>query len=83
MTVASLQQEEYNITHCIVYLSILFWFFDGVIDIDISISSLPPAVPTSTYSESVFSCWVKVVNHHTRVSGVDSVDCTLHSPNLN
>jgi len=36
----------------------------------------------NVHSESVLCCWVKVVNHHTRVCGVDSVDSICHSPNL-
>ena len=34
------------------------------------------------HSESVFSCWVKVTNHHLRIIGGDSLDKTFHSPNL-
>ena len=32
--------------------------------------------------DSVFSCWVKVTNHHTWVSGADCADSPRYSPNL-
>ena len=34
------------------------------------------------HSEGILSCWVKVINHHPGISGVDSVDRTHHSPIL-
>jgi len=36
----------------------------------------------NVHSESVLSCWVKVVNQHTWISGVDCVDSTCNSSNL-
>ena len=37
---------------------------------------------TNIHSESVLCCWVKVVNQHTGISGVDHVDSTCNSSNL-
>ena len=34
------------------------------------------------HSESVLNCWVKVVNQHTGISGVDSVDSTCNLSNF-